>query len=221
MNSLFSVNNAAISVLGYQLSYIELFGTVFTLWSVWLVAKRRILTWPVGLVGVVLYMVLFYQIRLYSDAMEQVYFLGASIYGWYSWSNSPREDGTILNVEFSSARWVIVWVVISAVLGVCLGGFMSNAHNLFPRVFPEAASYPYLDALTTIMSFTATWLMTRRRIECWIYWIVVDVVGIGLYYAKAVKFVALLYLILLFLATKGFVSWYKIRNRESNELSRS
>ena len=218
MNSLFSVNNTAFSVLGYQLSYIELFGTAFNLWSVWLVTKRKIWTWPVGMIGVVLFMVLFYQIRLYSDALEQVYFLGASIYGWYWWSYSPQEDGTILNAHFSSRSWLIVWALVTALLGVCLGAFMGQAHNLLPRIFPEAASYPYLDALTTIMSFTAMWLMARRRIESWIYWIAVDVIGIGLYYVKEVKFVALLYVIFLFLATKGFVSWFKIRNAETGDL---
>jgi nicotinamide mononucleotide transporter len=212
MNSLFSVNRIAFSVLGYQLSYIELFGTVLTLWSVWLVAKRRIWTWPVGMVSVVLYMLLFYQIRLYSDALEQVYYLGASVYGWYAWTRSPTADGRILNVEFSSTRWLIGWVLITLVLGFVLGAFMSNADNLFPRIFPEPASYPYLDALTTIMSFTAMWLLARRRIESWIYWIVVDVIAVGLYYAKAVKFVALLYVILLFLASKGLLSWMKTRS---------
>ncbi|HEX3249712.1 MAG TPA: nicotinamide riboside transporter PnuC [Pyrinomonadaceae bacterium] len=211
MSNLFSVNNIVFTVFGYPLSYIELIGTIFYLWSVWLIAKRRIWTWPVGIVSVILYMMLFYQIRLYSDALEQVYYLGASIYGWWSWSHSPKEDGTILNVSFSSAMWLVVWVLLSAVVGIALGGFMSGAHERFPAIFPEAASYPYLDALTTIMSFTAMWLMARRRIESWIYWIIVDVIGIGLYYAKAVKFVALLYVILLFLAVKGLLSWLKIR----------
>ena len=213
MNDLFSVNNTAFSVFGYQLSYVELFGTGFYLWSVWLIAKRRIWTWPVGIVSVLLYMVLFYQIRLYSDALEQVYYLAASIYGWWSWSHSPNERGTISDVTFSSARWLIAWVLISALLGVGLGRFMGQAHNLFPSLFPEPASYPYLDALTTIMSFTAMWLMARRRIESWIYWIVVDVIGIGLYYAKSVKFIALLYVILLFLAIKGLVSWLRFGTR--------
>lgn len=216
MTNLFSVNNTAFSVFGYPLSYIELFGTIFYLWSVWLIAKRRIWTWPVGIVSVLLYMVLFYQIRLYSDALEQVYYLAASIYGWWSWSHSPKEDGTICDVKFSSARWLIAWVLISSVLGIGLGNFMSDAHNLFQRFFPEPASYPYLDAVTTIMSFTAMWLMARRRIESWIYWIVVDVIGIGLYYVKSIKFVALLYVILLFLAIRGFFSWLEFRGRKKD-----
>ena len=84
---------------------------------------------------------------------------------------------------------------------------MSRAHVLLPGVFPEAASYPFLDALTTIGSFSAMWLMARRRIESWFYWIVIDFVGIGLYYVKGVRFIALLYVVLLGLAIKGFYSW--------------
>ena len=209
MNNPFSIDNIAFSVFGYQLSYVELFGTALYLWSVWLIARRRIWTWPVGIVSVLLYMALFYQIRLYSDALEQVYYLAASVYGWWSWSHSRIDDGTIRDVSFSSTKWIIVWVLVTALLAAALGQFMSQAHNLSPRIFPEPASYPYLDALTTIMSFTAMWLMARRRIESWIYWIVVDVIGIGLYYAKSVKFIALLYVVLLFLAIKGLLSWRK------------
>ena len=192
------------------MSYVELFGTVFYLWSVWLIAKRRILTWPVGIVSVLLYMTLFYQIRLYSDALEQVYYLIASGYGWWRWVHSPRDKGTILSVRFSTGGWMLTSLLFSVLLGIAAGAFMSRVHSLFPLVFPEEASYPYLDAVTTIMSFTAMWLMARQRIESWLYWIVIDVIGIGLYYAKAVKFISLLYVILLFLAIKGFVSWLKV-----------
>ena len=192
------------------MSYVELFGTVLYLWSVWLIAKRRILTWPVGIVSVLLYMTLFYQIRLYSDALEQVYYLIASGYGWWRWVHSPRDKGTILSVRFSSRGWMLTSLLVSILLGIAVGAFMSRVHSLFPQVFPEEASYPYLDAVTTIMSFTAMWLMARQRIESWLYWIVIDVVGIGLYYAKAVKFISLLYVILLFLAIKGFVSWLRV-----------
>ena len=217
MRDFFSVTNIAFTVFGYPLSYVELFGTLFYLWSVWLISQRRILTWPVGIVSVLLYMTLFYQIRLYSDAVEQVYYLIASIYGWRRWVHSPKEKGTILSVQFSTPGWIAVWLVISLVLGVAAGAFMSRAHSLFPNVFPEEASYPYIDAVTTIMSFTAMWLMACQRIESWLYWIVVDIVGIGLYYVKAVRFISLLYVILLFLAIRGYISWLRV-NRATPEL---
>ncbi len=89
----------------------------------------------------------------------------------------------------------------------------SRPHVLLPALFPEPASYPYVDALTTVMSFTAMLLMARQRIESWGYWIVVDVIGIWLYYVKDVRFVALLYVVLLILATKGLVSWLRMATR--------
>jgi nicotinamide mononucleotide transporter len=78
-----------------------------------------------------------------------------------------------------------------------------------PAFFPEPASYPYLDAFTTVMSFVAMWLMARKHIESWIYWIFVDVIGIGLYYAKEVKFISLLYVVLLVMASKGLINWMR------------
>jgi nicotinamide mononucleotide transporter len=212
MMNFFSVTNTAFTVFGYPMSYVELFGTIFYLWSVWLIAKRRILTWPVGIVSVFLYMTLFYQIRLYSDALEQVYYLIASVYGWWRWAHAPKDNGTILSVRFSPSDRILIWLLVSVLGGVAAGAFMSRIHTFFPRIFPEEASYPYLDAITTIMSFTAMWLMAQQRTESWLYWIFVDIVGIGLYYAKSVKFISLLYVILLSLAVKGFISWIKVTN---------
>jgi hypothetical protein len=130
MKNLFSVNNVAFTVFGYPLSYIELVGTVFYLWSVWLIARRRIWTWPIGIVAVILYMLIFYQIRLYSDALEQVYYLVASVYGWWHWLHSPREGGTIVDVGFSNTNAILLWLIVSVVLGIGLGAFMSRAPSL-------------------------------------------------------------------------------------------
>jgi nicotinamide mononucleotide transporter len=90
-----------------------------------------------------------------------------------------------------------------------MGAFMSRVHILFPALFPEKASFPYLDALTTIASFTAMWLLIQQRIESWCYWIAVDIIGIGLYYVQGVRFVAMLYVILFFMAINGLMSWNK------------
>jgi nicotinamide mononucleotide transporter len=76
-----------------------------------------------------------------------------------------------------------------------------------PTAFPEAASSPYLDALTTVMSLTAMWLMARKHIESWLYWIVADTIGIGIYFVKDIKFVSLLYLFLPVVAIRGLINW--------------
>jgi len=156
-------------------------------------------------------MVLFYQIRLYSDALEQIYYLGASVYGWWYWSRSQQREHSITDVSFSSAGMVLVWLCVTLALSAALGEIMSRIHTWSPKIFPEPASYPYLDALTTIMSFVAMWLMVRKHIESWVYWIVVDVIGIWLYFTKDVKFISLLYVMLLFLAIRGFVNWRSVK----------
>ncbi|WP_260446834.1 nicotinamide riboside transporter PnuC [Nostoc sp. 2RC] len=209
MFEFWSVNNIAFKVLGYPMSYVEFLGTIFSLWSVWLISERKILTWPVGIVSVLLYMVLFYQIGLYSDTIEQVYYLGTSIYGWWRWSTPESANGKIANVRYSSRHTIFLTALGTIVISLATGIFMSQIHLILPTIFLEKASFPYLDALTTIMSFTAMWLMTQKRIESWYYWIVVDIIGIWLYYVKQVKFVALLYVILLFMAINGSRSWLK------------
>jgi nicotinamide mononucleotide transporter len=207
MTNLLSIHTIFFTVLGYPMSYIEFVGTALYLWSVWLISRRSMLTWPVGIISVLLYMALFYQIRLYSDSLEQVYYLGASVYGWWYWKGSLRENHTVLDMTYGSGRELITWLVVTITASVALGELMSRVHRWVPGLFPEAASYPYLDALTTVMSFVAMWLMARKHIESWLYWIVVDIIGIWLYYAKNVKFISLLYTILLVLAIIGFVNW--------------
>jgi nicotinamide mononucleotide transporter len=209
MLNFLSVDNIAFTIIGYPMSYVEFFGTLLYLWSVWLISKRRMLTWPVGIVSVILYMALFYQIRLYSDTLEQIYYLGASIYGWWIWGKSPKEEGQITDIHYSNRRTMIVWVALTAIISIATGFFMSRIHILFPTIFPEAASFPYLDALTTIMSFSAMWLMAQKKTESWIYWIIVDAIGIGLYFVKDVKFISLLYVILLVMAINGLRMWVK------------
>lgn len=206
MNPL-SIDAIAFTFLGYPMSYVELVGTVLYLWSVWLIARRNILTWPIGIVSVFLYMILFYQIQLYSDVIEQVYYLGASIYGWWFWSRSKSTEGKALGMGFSPRRVLLLTACLTVVLSFLVGQLIAQIHNLLPRLFPAPASFPYLDALTTVMSFVAMWLMARKRTESWFYWIIVNVIGIGLYYAKDVKLVALLYVILLVLAFRGLVEW--------------
>jgi nicotinamide mononucleotide transporter len=202
------------------MSYVEFIGTILYLWSVWLISRRNILTWPIGVISVLLYMVLFYQIRLYSDTIEQIYYLGASLYGWWVWNKSPKENGQITDVKYNSSRNVILWIVFTAIISVIFGFLMSRIHILFPVIFPEEASFPYLDAITTIMSFSAMWLMAQKKIESWIYWIIVDVIGVWLYFAKDVKFISLLYVILLVIAFNGLRMWHKSTQNNSSALSK-
>ena len=210
----FSVNTVFFTVMDYPMSYLEFFGTICYLLSVWLIARRNMLTWPIGLVSVVLYMMLFYQYQLYSDTVEQVYYIGTSLYGWWYWQSNRNKQLDKVPVYLGSKVSVLVWVVITLVLSLLDGWAMTRIHLWLPKLFPQPASFPYLDGLTTVMSFVAMWLMARRRVESWLYWIIVDVIGIWLYYTKGIKFVSLQYVILLVIACNGAVSWLMALQQE-------
>lgn len=210
LSTLLSVDTIFFTVFGYPMSYIEFFGTLANLWSVWLVAKKNILTWPVGIVGVLLFLWLFYQINLYSDLIEQGYFLVTSIWGWWVWQHAKtKRNDEAIYVEHSSNFEHLTTIIVTALGTLGLWQLSLNLPRLLPRLFTEPPSYVVLDALTTAMSFVATYLMIKRKLSCWYYWIIVDVVGIGLYFAKDVRFLSLLYLIFLILAIKGLLIWKK------------
>jgi len=220
--SFLSVDRVFVTILGYPMSYVELAGTLLYLASVWLIVKRNAWTWPVGIASVILYFLLFYQIRLYSDALEQLYYLGACVYGWWFWLRRGPREGARVAVRFSTPRGMLAAAGATAVLSLGLGRAMSRVHLWAPGLFPEPASYPYVDAATTVMSFTAMWLLARQRTEAWVYWILVDVVGIWLYSVKNVRFVALLYVLLLIMAVRGFVGWRRASSgRAEFETSRA
>jgi nicotinamide mononucleotide transporter len=209
MPDLLSVNTIFFTVLDYPMSFVEFFGTVLYLVSVWLIARKNVWTWPTGILSVALYMALFYQFQLYSDALEQVYFLGASFYGWWFWARARSQSDTSGDFGFSSARGLAAWASATLVLGIALGFVMTNIHLWATAWFPVPASFPFVDALTTIMSLSAMWLLARKRAESWIYWIVIDVVAIWLYFTKGISFVGWLYVVLLGIAVYGFQKWVR------------
>lgn len=209
MPDLLSVNTIFFTVLDYPLSYVEFFGTVLYLASVWLIARKNIWTWPTGILSVALYMTLFFQIQLYSDALEQVYYLVASVYGWWFWSRTVSRADTANGFAISSRRSLVTWASTTLAVGFALGFVMTNIHTWAPVLFPAPASYPFIDAITTIMSLSAMWLMARKRAESWVYWILVDFAAIWLYFTKGIMFVGWLYVVLLGIALYGFQKWMR------------
>ncbi len=207
MPNLLSVESTFFLIWGYPVSFIEFFGTIFYFASVWLIAQKNSLTWPVGIVSVSLYMVLFYQFNLYSDFLEQIYYLIASAYGWWAWSRAKSSEKVITG--FSDPRTIMIWATITLGLGILLGLGMSQIHSWLPAIFPEPAALPMLDAITTVMSFAAMWLLTLKRAESWIYWIIVDMAAIYVYFSKEMVFVGLQYIVLTGMAVYGLIAWKK------------
>jgi nicotinamide mononucleotide transporter len=189
------------------MSYLEFFGTIFTAWSVWLAAKNKISTWPVSIIGIVLYGLLFYQIQLYSDLFEQVYYFVTALWGWYLWNRIDNRQDVHSTVTKSTYKQNLFSFVMLAVLTVSLAKFMANIHVLFPVLFSVPASFPLVDSFTTVLSLIATVYLAKRKIENWYLWIVVDVIGVWLYYEKGVIFLSVLYLCFLINAFYGLYKW--------------
>lgn len=206
-----SVDRIFFTIWDYPMSYIEFFGTILNLACVWLVARNKILNWPVGIAGTILFTALFYQIQLYADFFEQIYFLITGFWGWWAWASGNKMDKSgDKPVTILSNRARTIWVGTIIASTILLGYIVSNLHIYLPQFFQEAASYPYLDSFTTVMSFAATIMLIRKEVEAWYLWVLVDIIGIGLYWAKEVRLISLLYLVFLILATKGLFEWRKI-----------
>ena len=210
--NIFSVNKMFFTVLGYPMSYIELSATLLITVYVLLITRKIVWAWPLGIVTFSLFAVLFYQVRLYSDFFEQFYYVGNCFYGWYVWlaaRKKAQEGGKELAVSYTSGKGRLIACAIIVIGGTAAGFAMSRIHTWLPALFPQQAAYPYIDATATVMGFVAAGLMTHRKIEAWILWLCVNSICIGLYYARDVKFVAILYIFFLGLAVNGLITWGK------------
>ena len=206
----FDIENIFFTVLGYSMSYLEFFGTLAGAVAIWLSAKAIVWSWPVGIVNVVLFFFLFYQVQLYPDMFLQVFFLITNLMGWWRWTHPKKfeEDRKHeLRVSFLDRKefWTIF---IAGVAGTFLFGTLAqNIHDIFPRIFPIPSAFPYLDSFVTVMSIITTFLMINKKIESWIFWILIDVIATYMYFVKEIKFVALEYLIFCFVAAFGLWNW--------------
>ncbi len=215
--SFFDIRNIFFTVLGYEMSYLEFFGTVAGLVAVWLSARANIWSWPIGIVNVVLFFFLFYQVQLYPDMFLQIFFLITNLIGWWRWANPrPGEENRRNQLKAS----FMGWKKFSSLTGIgivgtwILGTFAANLHEWFPSVFSLPSAFPYADSFVTVMSIITTFYMIEKKIESWIIWIIVDVLATYLYFSKGIRFVALEYLIFCLIASYGLWNW--IREMKTN-----
>lgn len=171
---------------------------LFNIGYVILAAKRNVLCWPVGIVGLLLSLVVYLEARLFSDATLQVSYLFMSLYGWYVWYQKKTETFILKYLNLSLNARLLVLGTLS---GLALGWFWNNF----------GADLPYWDGLTTSFSLIATWMTAQKYLQSWTYWIVIDVVCIGIYTYKGIDAFAVLFAIYTILAIWGYRKWRKAR----------
>ncbi len=197
---------------GYSMSYLEFFGTIAGAIAVFLSARANVWSWPLGIVNVVLFFFLFYQVQLYPDMFLQVFFFITNLLGWYRWLHPQKEEfdkNKQLKVSRLSYRLWIIFTLVGFVGTVSFGFLAKNLNSMFPLLFSQPSAFPYADSFVTIMSIVATYLMVQKKVECWLVWIVVDAVACGLYFSKGILFVGIEYVVFCFIAAFGFWYWLK------------
>ena len=179
------------------MSTLELFAAVVGAISVYLSAKQNIWSWPTAIVNVLLSAVIYYEQRLYGDMGLQVVYAVLSIYGWYEWLYGG-EGRTELHVTKTGLRLGATLTIIAVIGSVIIGLFLHRATN---------AALPFLDGSLTSTSLVAQWMMTRKLLENWLVWILVDVVYVPMLAYKSLYWFSVLYAVFLVLAVKGWLDW--------------
>lgn len=212
MNDFFDIEHIFFVVMGYPMSYIEFFGTVAGAIAVWLSARANVLNFPIGIINVVLFFFLFYQVQLYPDMFLYLFFFVTNLIGWWRWTHPEKFEENRkrqLRVSYMKRKQFLTVVVIGLFGTLLFGAFAKNIHEIFPRVFPKPSAFPYLDSFVAVMSIVTTYLVINKKIESWILWIVIDITATGMYFAKGIKFVALQYLVFCMIAVFGLLHWMR------------
>lgn len=185
-----------------QLPLLELVAVITAFLYVILAAKGHIYCWFFAIASTIIYTYIFYDVYLWMDSLLQVYYFGMAIYGWYCWGYKDKS-----NKAHATRNFIIVTLPIfthikyGLVLLICSlsVGYLMDVYT--------PTDFPYLDALTTVFAVFATYLVTQKVLENWLYWIVIDAVSIYLYIEKSLTPTAILFVFYVFIAIYGYYKW--------------
>ena len=190
--------------------YLELFAVIMNITSVVYAKRNNILVYPTGLIGTGIFVYILLNFSLLGDTIINAYFFSMSIYGWYFWSR--KKDEVFVNQVSTINRNEIKYLFILAISSLI---FIYLVYDYFDKWNNWTA---YLDNTTTAIFFVAMWLMARRKIESWIFWIIGDLITVPLYFYKGLTISSIQYIIFLILAVLGYISWKKILDKNYQKL---
>ncbi|MBK9571127.1 MAG: nicotinamide mononucleotide transporter [Chitinophagaceae bacterium] len=189
------------------LEYVAVFAGIA---SVWFSRIENIWVYPVGLINTVIYIYLSFKFHLPGEASVNFYYTVMSLYGWYLWMKKDTRQEIILHISYSTKQlWrnqVFFFLFFYGVIYFCLVYLKEN--------FFEGA-IPWADAFASATAFTGMWLMTRKKVESWYWWIATNIASIPLYFVKGLVFTSVYYGVLLVMALFGLLEWKK-RARQSH-----
>jgi len=170
--------------------------------SVWYSRKESILVYPVGLVNTIIYIYISVKGHLLGEAAVSLYYTVMSVYGWLLWRGKDRQHHALVHISFSSPRQWMQQALFFLAFYIAIFA----ALTFLKRDFAEGA-IPWADAFASATAFTGMWLMARKKVESWYWWIATNVASMPLYFVKQYVFTSVYYLVLLVLAFYGLAEW--------------
>lgn len=209
-----SIDYIIFTLAGYPVSPVELIGTLSGFLCVVYCAKGAVIAWPLGIVNAVFFFVLFYQVRLYPDMFLQIYYFITSIYGWWRWSNPKTicetDSSNELKISILNYHTFLFISVFTIAVSACAGYVITGIHIALPVIFPEPSSFPYANSFVAVLSITAQVLLSLKKRENWILWIITDITAASIYFMKGIYLVGIEYLIFGIIASAGLWNWNRI-----------
>jgi nicotinamide mononucleotide transporter len=186
-----------------QTSWLELIAVIAGIASVWYSRKESILVYPIGLINTTIYIYLSFKGHLLGEASVNLYYTLMSLWGWYLWTRvDPNKHTIILQITNSNMRDWFHQVLFFLAFYFSLYFSLTYLKKEFA---PEAI--PWADALASAAAYTGMWLMAKKKVESWIWWIITNIASIPLYFIKGYTFTSVQFIVLLVLAIAGLKSW--------------
>lgn len=199
MTEFLTFMKTAYNILGCPTTPWEIAGFLTGVLCVALIIKQNIWNWPVGILQVICYAILFYQIRLYADMGLQIFYIVTGLIGWWMWKYGGEKHAE-LKVSTLSWKWRIRLAILFIPAWVGMGWFLKTYTN---------ASLPFWDSLASTLSVFAQILLMKKIFENWFLWLGVNVLSVCIYIYKHVYLTAGLYVVFMVLATMGLITWWK------------
>ncbi len=198
------------------MNYLEIIAVVFGVVAIWLASKGRVVNFGIGLVNCVLYGILFGREGLYSGMILQGIYFVINLYGLYSWRKPEVDTDKELKIMWLTMKERVLVGVVIVATGVLWGMGVKWGAQLLPENIQEP-QYPMVDAILTTASVVAQILLTHKKIDNWVIWVLVDVVYIGLFLMVGMYWTAGLYVVYTGIAVNAVFSWRKEQGTGSKE----
>jgi nicotinamide mononucleotide transporter len=192
-----------------SMTWTEIWAVIAGLVYVILAANENIWCWFFGIISSLLSIYLFFTGKLYAESMLYTYYIIAGFYGWFIWSKRKSDKKNGLDQQ-SVVLQIHTWNTKEHALAIGFGILLSFPLGMVLQHYTDA-QIPIVDAFTTVFSFIATYMVTRKILENWLYWIVIDLITAGMYFYKAYYLYALLMIVYTVIAIIGYAQWKRTR----------